>query len=125
MTENQETTTDQATTNNPEGKPVEANLLQFFSGMAMQTLMHLGLMTNPLTQKMEPNLVQAKYSIDILGILQEKTQGNLTDEEEGYLTAMLAELRMQYVNSVSQPQEPEEAAQDAAEKEHPSEKLPD
>ena len=77
--------------------PREASLLQFVSGMAMQTLMHLGAMSNPLTGKIEKDLVNAKYSIDLLGILQEKTRGNLAAEEEQYLQAALTELRMRYV----------------------------
>jgi len=95
-----------------DSAPVEANLLQFLSGMAMQTLMHLGLMSNPVTKKVETDLVNAKYSIDLLGILQEKMKGNLTEEEDAYLKTSLAQLRMAYVQAVSSPPDPEEQAGD-------------
>lgn len=82
--------------NNEQG-PVEANFLQFLSGYASQALMHLGMMTNPMTGKTEVDLANAKYSIDLLEILQQKTEGNLTDEEDAYLKAALYELRMRYL----------------------------
>jgi hypothetical protein len=81
-------------------RPVEATFQQFLSGMAMQTLIHLGLMSNPITNKTEIDLVQAKYSIDLLGILEEKTRGNLTEEEENYFKPMLSQLRMGYVEAL-------------------------
>ncbi len=75
----------------------EATLIQFLSGMAAQALMHLGLMANPITEKIEVDLPNAEYSIDLLRILQEKTKGNLTEEEDRYLKNALYELRMRYV----------------------------
>lgn len=78
-------------------KTVEANFLQFVGGMAMQTLVHLGKMSNPITNETSVDLPNAKYSIDILGILQEKTKGNLTPEESEQLSNLLRDLRMEYV----------------------------
>jgi hypothetical protein len=86
-------------------KPAEASLLQFLSGMAMQSLMHLGAMQNPITGKTEADLVNAKYSIDLLAILEEKTRGNLTDEEARYLRVALTDLRMRYVQVSDQGKE--------------------
>ncbi len=82
------------------GKPTEANFSQFLAGLAIQTMMHLGLMSNPLTNKTEIDLANAKYSIDLLGILQEKTRGNLSAEEEEYFQSLLADLRLRYVQAV-------------------------
>lgn len=81
-----------------EGKTVQANFTQFVGGFAVQTLVHLGKMANPMTGETSVDLPNAKYSIDILGILQEKTQGNLTPEEDEYLTNILRDLRMEYVS---------------------------
>lgn len=78
-------------------KKIEANFLQFIGGFAFQTLVHLGKTPNPMTGKSGIDLPNAKYSIDILGILQEKTKGNLTPEEEEHLSNMLRDLRMEYV----------------------------
>ncbi|MFW5856606.1 MAG: DUF1844 domain-containing protein [Planctomycetota bacterium] len=66
----------------------------------MQTLMQLGLMSNPMTNERTVDLVQARYSIDLLGVLEEKTRGNRTDKEEEYLQTMLAQLRMGYVDAL-------------------------
>ncbi|MDR1613247.1 MAG: DUF1844 domain-containing protein [Planctomycetota bacterium] len=79
-------------------KPVEASFLQLLGGMAVQTLVHLGQMTNPMTKDMGVDLPNAKYSIDILAILQEKTKGNLTPGETEYLQNILRDLRLQYVS---------------------------
>jgi len=50
-----------------------------------------------LTKKAERNLEAAKQTIDILGILKDKTKGNLSDEEDRLLESLLYELRMRYV----------------------------
>lgn len=78
-------------------KPVEANFIQFISGFAVQTLVHLGRMSNPMSGETKVDLVNARYSIDILGILQDKTKGNLTSEEDEYLSNLLRDLRMEFV----------------------------
>lgn len=72
-----------------------------FSGFAFSlyssAAFHFGDMADPATGKKEKNLVAAKQMIDILAMLQEKTRGNLTDDEQGTLEALLYELRMRYV----------------------------
>lgn len=75
------------------------SLKTFVSGMAGQVLISLGLFENPMTGKREQNLEQAKYSIDLLQILNDKMKGNLTDEEEKLLATMLYDLRMRYVQA--------------------------
>ncbi len=72
---------------------------QFVGGFAYQTLVHLGKMPNPLTGETGIDLANAKYSIDLLGILKEKTQGNLTPEEEEQLSSILRDLRLTYVEA--------------------------
>ncbi len=76
---------------------VEASFMQFIGGFAVQTLVHLGKMSNPMTGGTSVDLPNAKYSIDILGILQDKTNGNLSVEEDEYLANLLRDLRMEYV----------------------------
>lgn len=53
----------------------------------------------------EPNLELARYSIDMLELLKEKTRGNLEEEEEKFLEKMLHELRLKYVEIANQPKE--------------------
>jgi len=52
---------------------------------------------NPITKKIEKNLEQARFLIDTLAILKEKTKGNLTKEEEALLDDALFNLRLMYV----------------------------
>ena len=80
-----------------DSAPIKANFTQFIGGFAVQTLVHLGRMSNPMTNQSAVDLPNAKYSIDILGILQEKTRGNLTPGEDEYLSNLLRDLRMEYV----------------------------
>ena len=75
----------------------EASFMLFISGLATQSYMLLGLVENPLTKKKEKDLNQAKYLIDILNILEEKTRGNLTKDEQDYFQSILYNLRMAYV----------------------------
>ena len=69
----------------------------FVSGLAMEAFIALGDMPHPTTKKQTMNLRQAKYLIDILGILEEKTKGNLSVDEERLLTDALYQLRMRYL----------------------------
>ncbi|MBU1087737.1 MAG: DUF1844 domain-containing protein [Candidatus Omnitrophica bacterium] len=78
-----------------EMPPVDFNL--FISSLGMQALMGLGEIENPISNKKEPSLPQAKYLIDTLGMVEEKTKGNLNDQEKQMLEQMLFQLRMKYV----------------------------
>ena len=79
----------------------EASFASFIATLQLQTLVALGDMPNPATQKADPDLQQAKYLIDILGIIQDKTKGNLTDDEKTALDAVLYDVRMRFVNASS------------------------
>jgi hypothetical protein len=70
------------------------------------TMQQLGKIKNPMTDKVERDLVAAQSSIDLLDMLQEKTKGNLTAEEERFLTNLLKELKLNYVDEASKPAEP-------------------
>lgn len=75
-----------------------ADFLHLVSGMAAQALMQLGVIENPLEGgEKKGDLAAARYSIDCLQMLAEKTEGNLTDEEDRYLRAALHDLRMRFV----------------------------
>ena len=70
----------------------------FVSGLAMEALIALGEVPHPTTRKQSANLPHAKYLIDLLGVLEEKTQGNLLVEEEKLLKDALYQLRMRYLS---------------------------
>ena len=75
----------------------EARFDVFLSGLAMEALIALGDMAHPVTRKKAANLPHAKYLIDLIGILEEKTKGNLSADEEKLLTDALYQLRMRYL----------------------------
>lgn len=83
-----------------EGKfvPPEADFSFFVTTLSLQASIALGQIPNPATNKKEEDLNQAKFLIDTLGMLEEKTKGNLNSEEAQLLENLLYELRMQYVN---------------------------
>jgi hypothetical protein len=73
------------------------NFASFLISLGTQAFMHLGEIPNPLTQQREKELPAAKQMIDLLAILQTKTQGNLTADEERLLQQLLFDLRLRYV----------------------------
>lgn len=77
----------------------EPNFMLFVSGLASQTLIALGQIENPFTKQKAINRDQAKYTIDTLKMIEEKTRGNLTQEEEKYLQGLLYDLRMSYIST--------------------------
>jgi hypothetical protein len=84
-----------------QARPVpEVNFSAFVYSLSTSALVHLGEIPEPITEKMDKNLPLAKQTIDILGILQEKTKGNLTQEEENLLNSFLYDLRMRYVKAM-------------------------
>jgi hypothetical protein len=74
-----------------------ANLIFSFS---TSVLIQLGEIQDPVTQKSDKNLPLAKQTIDLIGMLKEKTKGNLTPEEEKLIETVLYDLRMRYVKAV-------------------------
>lgn len=78
----------------------EVTFSAFVYSLSTSALVHLGEIPEPITEKMDKNLPLAKQTIDILGILQEKTKGNLTQEEENLLSSFLYDLRMRYVKAM-------------------------
>ncbi|MBI3324105.1 MAG: DUF1844 domain-containing protein [Candidatus Omnitrophica bacterium] len=79
-----------------QGLP-EARFDLFVSGLAMDALIALGDMPHPATKRQSVNLTHARYLIDLLGVLEEKTRGNLAADEERLLKDTLYQLRMRYL----------------------------
>ncbi len=73
------------------------NFAALVSMLTTQALFSLGLLEVKGQEKREPDLELARYNVDMLETLQEKTKGNLTQEEEKVLENTLNELRMGYV----------------------------
>jgi len=75
----------------------QGNFAALVSMLTTQALFALGLLQVKRQEKREPDLELAKYNIDMLETLEEKTKGNLSKEEETVLANTLNELRMGYV----------------------------
>lgn len=69
----------------------------FVLSLSHSVLTHLGDAPHPEDGKLAQNLPMAKQTIDLLGVLETKTKGNLTGDEERLLTQILFDLRMRYV----------------------------
>jgi hypothetical protein len=79
----------------------ELNFSTFVFSLGTSAMFHFGDFPDPATKKAERNLEAAKQTIDILGILKDKTKGNLNDEEGRLLESLLYELRMRYVRETA------------------------
>ncbi len=79
-----------------EGLP-ELDFSTFILSFVHSGLVHLGDAPNPVTERPDVSLALARQTIDLLALLQEKTRGNLTGDEERTLDEALYDLRMRYV----------------------------
>jgi hypothetical protein len=79
------------------GTAPEITFGTFLVGLSTQALMHLGDIPDPQTGRPQQDLVAAQQLIDIIGMLEQKTRGNLDRDEAQLIEAILYELRMKYV----------------------------
>lgn len=79
-----------------EGEP---SFLALVSSLAIQALIGLGRHPDPTSGASQLDLAQAQYCIDLLGILEDKTRGNLTDSEARALASTIHDLRMLFVET--------------------------
>lgn len=86
----------ESTDSDPTQLP-EINFATFIISLNASALLNLGAIEDPSTGEKTKNLPMAKQTIDILTMLEEKTRGNLTDEEEKILKNVLYDLRIIYV----------------------------
>ena len=78
--------------------PQDLQFFNYLASLGYQALIFLGEIPNPLTNLIDKNLPQAKFIIDTLVLLREKTKGNLSGEETNLLNGSLYELQMKYVS---------------------------
>lgn len=79
----------------------DVNFSTFVLSLNASALMHLGIIEDPTTGSRAKHLPMAKQAIDTMAMLQEKTAGNLTSDEEKMLRNLLTDLRMMYVREKS------------------------
>ena len=85
------------------GAPRPVGFLDLVNLLAMQASIGISGWAGSGGQQMPPDPELAKHHIDLLDVLEKKTEGNLTDEEKRTLSTVTYELRMQFVQSATQP----------------------
>src|SRR5215469_11744177 len=80
----------------------EVTFTTFMVGLSTQALAALGEISDPLSGARSKDLQAAQQLIDIIGMLREKTRGNLDHDEDGLIEAILFDLRMKYVELARQ-----------------------
>jgi hypothetical protein len=90
------------------GDPLDdpASFLSLIMSLASNAAASLGMMPHPVTGETGVDLNTAKHWIDVLGMLEQKTRGNLDQQEAQMLESLLADLRMQYVSFTNAPTPP-------------------
>ena len=73
-------------------------LLQLIYSLQAASMQQMGKVMNPMTNKIERNLALAQNSIDMLAMVEEKTKGNLSEEEMKLLSHVLYELRLNFLD---------------------------
>jgi uncharacterized protein DUF1844 len=80
---------------------------QLFMGLVysltQSAFISLGKLPDPMTGNIDRNLPQASQTIDLLAAIQEKTKGNLDEEEDKFLSRTISDLRLNYVDEVNKP----------------------
>jgi len=69
----------------------------FVEGMYLEAMLYLGALPDPRSGEVTEDVELARYKIDLLAMIQEKTQGNLSDDEKRQLEGVLYQLRTVYV----------------------------
>jgi hypothetical protein len=82
-----------------------ASFVAFIMSIASNAASALGMMEHPVTHQREVDVELGKHWIDVLGMLQKRTAGNVSPQEKRMLEGLLADLRMQYVSLVNSPQQ--------------------
>jgi hypothetical protein len=98
---------DATMSNEQQSELLFMQLVMMFQGMAMQ---QLGKVMNPMTNQIDRDLGQAKNFIDLLGMLEDKTKGNLGEGEAKLLQQALFDLRMNYVDEMKKGDQPTEVS---------------
>jgi hypothetical protein len=83
---------------NKEGKPMEASFSVLAMSIASSAAMSIGLAPNPQTGKTTTDKEMARFNIDLLLMLQQKTKGNLNAEESQFLEAVANDLQVKFLS---------------------------
>ncbi|MBI2429863.1 MAG: DUF1844 domain-containing protein [Ignavibacteriales bacterium] len=81
--------------------------IQLISSLHAGALQQMGKIKNPATDSIERNLEQAELTIDMIDMLHERTKGNLSPDEEKFITTVVNELKLNYVDEKAKEQKPQ------------------
>jgi hypothetical protein len=90
-------------------REIPINFSSFIVSLASSAMVNLGEVPDPITKERNLNLALARQTIDLIGVLEEKTRGNLDEEEKKLLESVLYDLRMRFVQHSKQEESGEEA----------------
>lgn len=91
--------------------------LYLVGSFEMSAMMAMGKMKNPMTDKIEKDMTQAQFSIDILDMLIAKTKGNISEYEQKYLENTLGQLKLNFIDESNK--KPEETQNEITSSENP------
>jgi hypothetical protein len=109
---------DVMTTDDQKNAALFMQLVFTFQAAAWQ---QMGKIKNPLTDKIEKDLNQARFSIDILEMIRTKTKGNLSDDERRFIEKVLSELQLNFVAELDKEQKEKKAEEEEVKEEKPAE----
>lgn len=98
MSENNNSTDTSQKSESTEKFSMEASFSTLLMSIGSQAAIHLGLAPNPVSGQSEVDKDLARFNIDLLLMLQEKTKGNLSGEESEFLTKLIQDLQLQFVS---------------------------
>lgn len=84
---------------NDKVAPQQLDFSTLVLSFATSAMIHMGLSPDPTTKKTEKHLPIAKQNIDVLEILEAKTRGNLTKDEQALIQNVLSELRLRFIDA--------------------------
>ena len=96
-----ETTVEEPGKKTPDAGLPEISFMTFIMSLNASAMVHLGIIEDPSTGGKTKNLALGKQTIDMLGMLEDKTRGNLNKDEENMLKHILYDLRIIYVKETS------------------------
>ena len=88
-----------------EGQEPQLDFFNYIASLGFQAMIFLGEVPNPITNQLEKNLRQAKFLIDTMVLIREKTEGNLSKEEAELLNGSIYELQRRFVE-IAQKEQP-------------------
>ena len=88
----------------PQEPEPQLDFFNYIASLGFQAMIFLGEIPNPLTNQTDKNLKQAKFLIDTMTVIREKTTGNLTKEEAELLNGSIYELQLRYVEAAKKEQ---------------------